>query len=103
MVQNFSAQKPVMVLPNWAALDKDNNGWIDESDDTFSQLRVWTKDSAGNDQLKTLKQANVSALSLSRSSTLFDLERQQQRPARPDPFKWSVFTGRWEGRNRVTN
>ena len=57
-----------------AALDKDNNGWIDESDDTFSQLRVWTKDSAGNDQLKTLKQANVGALSLSRSSTLFDLK-----------------------------
>ena len=56
------------------ALDKDNNGWIDENDDAFSQLRVWAKDSAGNDQLKSLKQVNVGALSLSRSSTLFDLK-----------------------------
>jgi hypothetical protein len=55
-------------------LDQDNNGWIDENDGAFSQLRVWTKDSAGNDQFKTLKQANVGALSLSRVSTPFDLK-----------------------------
>ena len=38
------------------------------------QLRVWTKDAAGKDQLATLKQANVGALSLASVDTPFDLK-----------------------------
>ena len=57
-----------------SALDSDHNGWIDENDAAYEQLRVWTKDAAGNDQLATLKQANVGALSLASVATPFDLK-----------------------------
>lgn len=57
-----------------AALDNDGNGWIDENDSAYDQLRVWTKDAAGNDRLATLRQANVGALSLGRIETPFDLK-----------------------------
>ena len=57
-----------------AAYDSDRNGWIDENDAAYTQLRVWTKDSAGNDQLSTLKQANVGAINLSSVATPFDLK-----------------------------
>ena len=57
-----------------STLDGDHNGWIDENDAAYAQLRVWTKDSAGNDQLATLKQANVGAISLASIATPFDLK-----------------------------
>ncbi|MFZ4536545.1 VCBS repeat-containing protein [Propionivibrio sp.] len=57
-----------------SALDADHNGWIDENDAAYEQLRVWTKNSAGVDQLSTLKQANVGALSLARVATPFDIK-----------------------------
>lgn len=57
-----------------AALDDDGNGWIDENDAAFDQLRVWTKDASGGDRLATLHQANVGALSLGRIATPFDLK-----------------------------
>ena len=57
-----------------SALDSDRNGWIDENDAAYAQLRVWTKDASGNDQLATLKQANVGALSLASVATPFDLK-----------------------------
>ena len=57
-----------------AMLDSDDNGWIDENDAAYEQLSVWTKDSAGKDQLATLRQANVGALSLGRVATPFDLK-----------------------------
>ncbi len=57
-----------------AALDADQNGWIDENDAGYNQLRVWTKDSSGKDQLATLRQANVGALNLGRVATPFDLK-----------------------------
>lgn len=57
-----------------AALDADGNGWIDENDSAYDQLRVWTKDAAGSDHLTTLRQANVGALSLGRIETPFDLK-----------------------------
>lgn len=56
-----------------AAYDKDGNQWIDEGDAVFNQLRIWTKDAAGNDNLLTLKQANVGALSLANIATQFSL------------------------------
>lgn len=57
-----------------AALDADGNGWIDENDSAYDQLRVWIKDAAGNDRLATLRQANVGALSLGRIATPFELK-----------------------------
>ncbi|MBK7424419.1 MAG: VCBS repeat-containing protein [Propionivibrio sp.] len=57
-----------------AVLDADHNGWIDENDAAYEQLRVWTRDVSGKEQLSTLKQANVGALSLARAETPFDLK-----------------------------
>ena len=57
-----------------AALDDDHNGWIDENDAAFTQLKVWTKDRNGNDQLSTLKNANVGAISLAHVATSFDIK-----------------------------
>jgi len=57
-----------------AALDSDKNGWIDENDAVYEQLRVWIKDASGKDLLSTLKQANVGAIALARAETPFDIK-----------------------------
>ncbi|MFZ6814294.1 hypothetical protein ACO0K3_07475 [Undibacterium sp. Rencai35W] len=59
------------------ALDSDGNGWIDEADPAFQQLRVWTKDASGKDKLSTLKQADVGALFLGNASTPFSIKNAQ--------------------------
>lgn len=56
-----------------AKYDSDNNGWIDEADEIFSKLRVWTKDVDGKDRLLTLKDANVGAICLKNARTDFSL------------------------------
>lgn len=58
-------------------LDTDKNGWIDENDAAYADLRVWTKSGSGKDQLSTLKQANVGAISLAHIATPFDLKDAQ--------------------------
>ena len=57
-----------------SALDADKNGWIDENDAAYADLRIWTKDGAGKDRLSTLNQANVGAISLAHVATPFDLK-----------------------------
>ena len=57
-----------------ALLDSDHNGWIDENDAAYGQLRILTKDASGNDQLSTLKQAGVGALSVNSIATPFDIK-----------------------------
>lgn len=57
-----------------AQLDADHNGWIDENDTAFHQLLVWTKNSQGKDQLSTLDQAGIGAISLTNVATPFDLK-----------------------------
>lgn len=54
-----------------AKFDLDGNGWIDENDDIFSHLKVWTKDSEGNDKLLSLSDADVGAICLKSSATKF--------------------------------
>lgn len=56
-----------------AKYDKDGNGWIDENDQIYSKLRVWTKDEEGNDQLMDLEKAGVGAIYLGSSRTEFAL------------------------------
>jgi hypothetical protein len=45
-----------------AAYDGDNNGWIDENDEIFSELLAWIKDQSGNDQLVSVMDLGVGAL-----------------------------------------
>ncbi len=51
-----------------AGYDRDGNGWIDEADPVFGDLRLW--DSSG---LRTLAQAGVGAIGLAHVATPFDL------------------------------
>ncbi len=57
-----------------AAYDEDGNGWIDENDAVFSQLRIWTKDEEGNDRLIRLRDADVGAIYLGNADTQFSLK-----------------------------
>lgn len=57
-----------------AKYDEDGNGWIDEADSIFRDLRVWTKDNDGKDVLLDLKSADVGAIYLGNSSTEFSLK-----------------------------
>ena len=53
--------------------DEDGNGWIDENDEIFSKLLIWSKDENGNDELYHLKEAGVGAICLQKASTDFSL------------------------------
>lgn len=57
-----------------SAYDEDGNGWIDENDSIFSQLKIWTKDEEGNDHLIDLKKADVGAIYLGNADTQFSLK-----------------------------
>lgn len=56
-----------------AQYDKDGNGWIDEADEIFKDLRVWVKDADGNDKLINLSEAGVGAIYLGSRDTEFSL------------------------------
>lgn len=57
-----------------AQYDSDHNGWIDESDAVYQQLKVWSKDASGNDSLQSLSALGVGALSLQALATPFDIK-----------------------------
>lgn len=62
-----------------AAYDDDGNGWIDENDNIFNKLKVWTKDSEGKDVLLDLKRADVGAIFLDNANTQFSLKDDENR------------------------
>ncbi len=55
--------------------DKDKNGWIDEADDVFKDLMIWSKDSSGNDKLVGLGAAGVGAIYLGSCESEFSLNQ----------------------------
>jgi hypothetical protein len=57
-----------------ARLDDDGNGWIDEADAAWSQLRLWSPDAEGKGRLQTLNEAGVGAFHLGRVDTPFSLK-----------------------------
>jgi len=57
-----------------AAYDGDGNGWIDENDDIYSQLRIWTKTADGENQLLALGAKGVGAIYLGRVETPFSIK-----------------------------
>ena len=54
--------------------DVDGNGWIDEADPIFDKLKIWSKDSSGNDQLVGLGVRGIGAIFLGRAPTEFSLK-----------------------------
>lgn len=60
-----------------SAYDNDGNNWIDENDAVYQSLRIWSKDSEGNDQLIALGKAGVGALYLGHIETLFSVKDKE--------------------------
>lgn len=62
-----------------AEYDEDGNGWIDENDPIWDKLRIWCKDSNGEDVLYKLSDKGVGAICLQNVSTDFALKNQEGR------------------------
>lgn len=60
-----------------AAHDDDGNGFIDEGDGIYAGLRIWEKDTAGNDRLVGLQARGVGAIYLGSAATPFQLKDDQ--------------------------
>lgn len=56
-----------------AKYDLDGNGWIDENDEIFQKLLIWTKDEEGKDKLYHLADLGVGAIGLQHAQTQFSL------------------------------
>ena len=74
-----------------AKYDLDGNGWIDEADDIFSKLKIWTKDENGKDKLIDLKSADVGAIYLGSANTQFSLYNTNDYSANAMIRKTGVF------------
>jgi hypothetical protein len=56
-----------------AKYDSDGNGWIDENDEIFNKLKIWTFDENGNSKLFSLIDKNIGAIYLGNVDTNFRL------------------------------
>lgn len=56
--------------------DQDGNNWIDENDDIYDKLRIWTKDENGQDQLFALGQKRIGAIYLGAADSQFSLKNE---------------------------
>ncbi|MDD2884512.1 MAG: VCBS repeat-containing protein [Dechloromonas sp.] len=54
------------------SLDQDRNGWIDENDEAYAQLSLWTP--AAGEGLQSLASTGVGAIALARVDTPFELK-----------------------------
>jgi len=54
--------------------DTDGNGWIDENDEIFDKLVVWSRDKYGNDILYTLRELGIGAIFLGDIATEFSFK-----------------------------
>lgn len=71
--------------------DEDNNGWIDENDRIFNNLKVWMKNEDGTDRLLDLREANVGAIFLGNADTQFHLNEQGTNKTQAVIQKTGVF------------
>ena len=62
-----------------AKYDNDGNGWIDEADEIFDKLLIWSKDANGNDQLVGLGKAGVGAIYLGAQDTQFSMNNARNQ------------------------
>ncbi len=60
-----------------AEYDDDSNGWIDENDSIYQDLRIWVKDHAGENQLFAIGEKGIGAIFLGNVSTSFDMKTEQ--------------------------
>ena len=62
-----------------SAFDSDQNGWIDENDQQFKELQIWSKNTDGTDHLQSLSKADVGAIALAHVSTPFSLKNNDNQ------------------------
>lgn len=62
-----------------AKYDADGNGWIDENDPIWSQLKIWCKNPDGTDTLYTLAEKGIGAICLQNASTEFSLNNSNNQ------------------------
>lgn len=74
-----------------AAYDEDGNGWIDEADEVFSRLKIWTKDEKGENRLLDLKEADVGAIYLGSAVTQFSMNHAETNETNAMIRKTGVF------------
>lgn len=74
-----------------AKYDSDGNGWIDEGDEIFEKLLIWTKDSRGKDVLCGLGKAGVGAIYLGNASTEFSLTGKNPHTVNARVRKTGIF------------
>jgi len=60
-----------------AEYDEDGNGWIDENDDIFDDLSIWTLNEEGEKVQISLLKADVGAIYLGNASTEFSLKNEE--------------------------
>ena len=56
-----------------ATLDSDGNGWIDEADAAFKDLRIWRPQADGGGRLQSLQAEGIGALGLANAASPFAL------------------------------
>jgi hypothetical protein len=61
-----------------AKYDEDGNQFIDEADSIYEQLRLWSIDANGHEQLIGLGEKGVGAIYLGHLNTPFELQQNQQ-------------------------
>jgi len=54
--------------------DEDNNGWIDENDSIFDDLKIWQINNDGEESLLGLKEVGVGAIYLGSVGSQFDIK-----------------------------
>lgn len=58
-----------------AKYDEDENGWIDENDSIFNDLKLWVKSTEGEDVLLSLRDKEIGAIYLGSISSEFSIKK----------------------------
>lgn len=58
-----------------AKYDEDENGWIDENDSIFNDLKLWVKSTEGEDVLLSLRDKDIGAIYLGSISSEFSIKK----------------------------
>lgn len=77
--------------------DDDKNGWIDENDNVFKELKVLTIDKNGDTQLMNLKDANIGAIFLGNVETGFDLNTEENHDTKARIQSTGIFLRETDG------
>ncbi|MEN9659061.1 MAG: hypothetical protein RL571_2526 [Pseudomonadota bacterium] len=59
-----------------AKLDDDHNGWIDEGDTAYKDLKLWQSGEQSNGRIQTLAEAGVGAMATQSAATEFTLKEE---------------------------